>query len=225
MISPGSATKASNGEMAETVALLAHCFKNIHRQRMRGIPILNNALRVRALGFRRWQDFWLGALVTPWFINLIMLPATESGAALPTVGNKLSVCFPAGNFSFIAAHEDAIGRFLTCSLLSPVLEIHDQQLAEDTAREALLAIMDPGHPDAAGDIRASEIERIWHGEQQYIDNSTVPVDEEEFIAADTVAQTSTTSTAGAASPDMPTRRELFRRLLAADAATSEVSKS
>ncbi|MBQ0807008.1 MAG: [NiFe]-hydrogenase assembly chaperone HybE [Porticoccus sp.] len=152
-------------EIAEAVSRLEHCFHQVHQQRMQGIPILNNALQVCGVGFHPWQGFWLGVLITPWFINLVLLPATKATASLPGIGKKLTLAFPAGNFTFIAAHEEDIGAFLSCSLISPVTEITDQELAQQIAHETLLTIMDKKHSDNSDNISTKEIERIWRGEQ------------------------------------------------------------
>ena len=53
---------------------LEAAFLRIEREAMDGLPLLNKALRVQAVGFERWQGQWLGALVTPWFLNLVLVP-------------------------------------------------------------------------------------------------------------------------------------------------------
>ena len=58
----------------DAVSRLETTFGAIRRDRMQDVPILNPALQVEAIGMRAWQGHWLGALVTPWFINLVLLP-------------------------------------------------------------------------------------------------------------------------------------------------------
>jgi [NiFe] hydrogenase assembly HybE family chaperone len=53
---------------------LEAAFVRIQRDAMAGVPMLHPALRVQALGFARWEGHWLGALVTPWFLNLVLVP-------------------------------------------------------------------------------------------------------------------------------------------------------
>ena len=66
--------------MTEPVALpdpsarIEAAFRAILETRMRGLPVLNPAVEVEAVGFRAWEGHWLGMLVTPWFINLMLLP-------------------------------------------------------------------------------------------------------------------------------------------------------
>ena len=55
-------------------------FSMIERERMGDIPILNRALSVAAIGMRPFGEAWVCALVTPWFINLMLLPGTPDVA-------------------------------------------------------------------------------------------------------------------------------------------------
>ena len=111
--------------------------------------MLNPALRVQAVGFRPWGDHWLGILVTPWFMNLVLMPRiAERWQALPPRESRHHV-FPAGVFEFIGAHDGAVGEYQACSLFSPMFEFADPQSAQDTAVAALEALFDAGSRDAA----------------------------------------------------------------------------
>lgn len=123
---------------------LAAAFRAIHATRMRGLPFVNERLAVEAVGFRPWNERWLGVLVTPWFMSLVLLPADAPGArwqALKT-GASAAYAFPAGVFEFIGGHEDAIGEFQSCSLFSPMFEFADQATARLAAEAALAALFD-----------------------------------------------------------------------------------
>lgn len=136
-------------------------FRRIERTRMAGLPILNPVLRVQAVGLRRIDDGCLGALITPWFISLVLLPCEGGDWQDLPVGSRLSRRFPSGAYDFLVADEPPIGRYQTCSLLSPVLELADQETAVAFAEAALRLIQDPGQRDLASDTRAAEIERRW----------------------------------------------------------------
>jgi [NiFe] hydrogenase assembly HybE family chaperone len=119
---------------------------------MQDVPILNNRLRVACIGMRVCDDGWLAALVTPWFINLMLLPADGEAADAwrrSEIGSKSLHQFPAGRFEFIVGELADIGRYRMCSLFSPVLEFEDQAAAELTAAAALEALFDAEH---GGDI-------------------------------------------------------------------------
>lgn len=125
---------------------LEAAFRRIERERMRGVQILNQALGVRALGFRRERDGWLGVLVTPWFMNFMLLPAEGMPWTPLAEGEKRTLAFPAGGFEFIGGFERAIGEYQSCSLLSPVLEFADQEAACAVALAALDALFVPEEP-------------------------------------------------------------------------------
>jgi [NiFe] hydrogenase assembly HybE family chaperone len=126
----------------EVAARLETAFRRIRDERMAGVPILNAAIEVEAVGLRPWQGHWLGALVTPWFINLMLLPGAGEWRG---VADRDSVwhAFPTGRFEFIAASEPGVGPYHACSLLSPVLEFADHETARETARVAVESLFDP----------------------------------------------------------------------------------
>ncbi|HJV60997.1 MAG TPA: [NiFe]-hydrogenase assembly chaperone HybE [Albitalea sp.] len=118
-------------------AALEAAFRRIERERMTGLPLLNPALRVQAVGFERWQGHWLGALVTPWFINLVLLPGVAEGWQRSAVGERSFHRFGAGDFAFLGNEEPELGEFQSCSLCSPVSDFPDHETALTTARMAL----------------------------------------------------------------------------------------
>lgn len=124
---------------------LVAVFRRIHQERMNDVPILNPRLTVEAIGTRAWNGHWLSALVTPWFINLMLLPETEEiAAAWKTLklGAKTLHRFPSGRFEFIVGEEGELGRYQMCSLFSPVLEFEGQEAARLAAEAALDALFD-----------------------------------------------------------------------------------
>jgi len=120
---PGSALEAS--------------FRRIESERMAGVPLLNPALRVQAVDFTRWQQHWLGALVTPWFLNLVLVPGAAEGWRCAGNGERVFHRFGAGDFAFLGSEEPEIGEFQSCSLISPMADFADQASAVATARAAL----------------------------------------------------------------------------------------
>lgn len=124
-------------------AALQRRFEHIHRHQMADVPMLNPALRVEALGFREWQSHWLGVLVTPWFMNLVLFPRLP--AHWQPIGERESrhYVFPAGVFEFLGARDAELGDYQACSLFSPMFEFADHAAAHDTALAALQALFDP----------------------------------------------------------------------------------
>ncbi len=126
---------------------LESAFRKIEQERMRDIPILNPALSVACIGMHLFEGGWLSVLITPWFINLLILPGNEADAKTWSDiagGTKVMHQFPAGTFEFICASEDGIGPYRMCSLFSPVLEFENQEAALATAEASLSALFDAG---------------------------------------------------------------------------------
>ena len=115
--------------------------------RMRGLPIVNPALAVEAVGFAPWEGHWLGVMVTPWFINLALLPREPAKWQPLPQGTKRKYAFPAGVYEFIGADDPAIGEYQLCSLFSPVLEFENQDTARLVAKLAREALFDPQHAE------------------------------------------------------------------------------
>ena len=129
----------------ELTRKLEATFGMIERERMGGVPILNPALRVAAVGMRAHGQTWACGLVTPWFINLMLLPGTPELAAAWSgfsIGTKVSHDFPAGTFEFLCGADEALGPYRMCSLFSPVLEFENQEAALAAAEAAMGALFE-----------------------------------------------------------------------------------
>jgi [NiFe] hydrogenase assembly HybE family chaperone len=141
--------------MAETLLrpcpapALEAAFGAVLREQMQDMPMVNPVLSVQAVGFRPWGGFWLGVLVTPWFMNLWLMPRDD--AQWQSIGEreKRRYVFPAGVFEFIGGLHAALGDYQACSLFSPMFEFENAEAARDTALASLEALMDDGQPAAA----------------------------------------------------------------------------
>jgi [NiFe] hydrogenase assembly HybE family chaperone len=138
--------QVANEGAPDPAPALQRAFETIHRTRMRDMPMCNHALQVEAVDFRRWNGLWLGALVTPWFINLMLLQDAPQVWTRRRVGEKAVFAFPAGRFEFIAGREPLIdgvdGEYLSCSLFSPVFEFADHETARMAAQMSLAGLFD-----------------------------------------------------------------------------------
>ena len=130
--------------MTTRVPRLVAAFEQIASTRMAGVPVLNAALSVEAVGFEPQADAAgesgvVGVLVAPWFMNLIWLPADAADESHRIGETRLHVLGGA-RFQFIGAHEPSIGAYSACSMFSPMFEFADQEAARATAREVLNAL-------------------------------------------------------------------------------------
>nr|WP_273283783.1 [NiFe]-hydrogenase assembly chaperone HybE [Methylibium petroleiphilum] len=176
---PASSSPAA--VLSRRVSDLVALFRSIERERMAGVPVLNPALQVEAVGFELAFDPTVadlpsgsdaeavGIIVTPWFMNLVAMPLERRDDA---AGVGVSRTRPIGseNFDFIGSHEPAFGSYAACSLFSPMFEFGDQAAAVATARAVLTTLRTPvaaveqtvsparrsfllGRSSAAGEVR------------------------------------------------------------------------
>lgn len=87
-------------------AAVQRWFEHVHTERMQDLPFLNPALSVRALDFRRCEGDWLGAVVTPWSVQLMLVPGGGALWVDTAVGERSMVALPVGRLAFIADEGD-----------------------------------------------------------------------------------------------------------------------
>lgn len=154
------------GDESEAAARLSQkleaVFAAIERERMQEIPILNPKLSVACIGMRAYNGLWVSILVTPWFINVMLLPRSEDDVqawSAADLGTKVQHQFPAGAFEFICGAEAELGPYRMCSLFSPVLQFEDQDAALVAAEGALGALFEAEKPSAPEKKEAPQLSR------------------------------------------------------------------
>lgn len=144
-------------------SLIEAVFRRIESERMAGLPMLNPTLAVAAVGFARQGDDWRGVLVTPWGIQLLLLPAVEHWP-VPAPHERAFREYPAGTFAFLPNNEEELGDYLSCALISDMKPFADQETALATARACLIALdMPAGQSRAADHAPVSDRRRRFLG--------------------------------------------------------------
>lgn len=154
---------ASPVQLAARMQALVDFYRHVQTERMAGIPLLNPALSVEAVGFE-WaspveegaEPVAEGVLITPWFMSLLRLPSMN----LPhghRVGCKFVRNFGSERFDFIGAHDPAIGYHETCALFSPMNGFTGQDLARETAQASLALVRPQPEPDAVPPVAAEPL--------------------------------------------------------------------
>ena len=126
--------------MTIKVADLVARYQAIHEERMRDLPIVNPRLAVEAVGFEQWEDKDLGVLITPWFMNLVLLPDTGKLADLPQ-GERVECRFPSGPCELTVYRDEELGTYLAAVLFRTVADFPDQDVARAVAEEALANVL------------------------------------------------------------------------------------
>lgn len=123
--------------MQQAVDKLITDYRRIAEERMRGLPICNDRLSVEAVDFRQWEGHTVGVLITPWFINLVLLPEEPAKSSEHAGELQTEWEFPSGRLAFDTCETELAGSYQSAALFSTVSDFPDQ----DTAREVARAVM------------------------------------------------------------------------------------
>jgi [NiFe] hydrogenase assembly HybE family chaperone len=121
--------------------LVEEAFFRIQREQMADVPILNPALVVEAVDFQRWQGHWLGVVITPWCMSILLLPGSQENWVSAGQNKRRFVKFPAGDFAFLGGVEAELGEYQSCSLFSPMDKFATQLEATQTARASVIGLL------------------------------------------------------------------------------------
>jgi len=163
---PPPATPLTNNPAPRLEAM----YRRIWLASMRDLPFVNLALSVEAIGFRRWLAAastgradgdaparsadswqcgsdgmlgdWVGAMITPWFINLLILPGGGDLWSDRPSGQRCHIVFPVGPLEFIADDDASaeVPAFQYCPLFAPPGQFASQAAARAAAIAALNAM-------------------------------------------------------------------------------------
>ena len=129
--------------MSSVVEKLVERFDYIGKERIQGLPIYNDKLAVEAVDFQPCEGGQIGVLITPWFVNVMLLLDDDKPWQFKELGEKVKFNLPTGEQEFTIGEEDAIGRYLFRSVVSPTHCYKSQPPAQSAARKALSQLMTP----------------------------------------------------------------------------------
>lgn len=115
-------------------------YHTVYVETMRDLPICNSALEVEVVGPSALSEHQLDVLITPWFMNLILLPGDETWAD-EIAGAICSMPLPSGPCEFTVCQDEVLGTFLSAVLFHSVSDFADQETAVAVARETLLQLL------------------------------------------------------------------------------------
>ena len=139
---------SANAHIGPIGRSLENAYSHVQNTHMLGLPIVNPALRVEAVGLREWDGLCVGVIVTPWCMNVFAL-SLPGGRELPPaqVGTTRAMDLPTGSYGLLTAHLPQVGHHLTGSLFSPMDAFASQEQAVAAARDALALMFDTDTDD------------------------------------------------------------------------------
>jgi [NiFe] hydrogenase assembly HybE family chaperone len=119
--------------------LEAH-YRHVWQTRMHDMPFVNPALGVEAIGFALYEGDWLGVVITPWFLNLLLVSGGGQLWGDIPAGERRYLNLPCGTMQFIADDDPDIGPYQYCPLIAPVSNLTDMAQARAVAADALKTV-------------------------------------------------------------------------------------
>lgn len=138
-------TETSSNQQLQPPSRVLHLqqrFTHIADNEMADLPLNRHNIMVEALHFSRWQDGFLGILVTPWTMNLTYLP-TVFQTQTQAIGTKQNYQFGDNHLEFITAYDDELGQYHVCSLESPIVSFSTQSEAQLIAKIIIDNLLNP----------------------------------------------------------------------------------
>lgn len=117
---------------------------------MRDLPLYNAKVAIEAVGFRPFgDDALIGVALTPWFMNLIVLPLEPAPMDMAQIGKSVVIELPAGQRNFVVGGNEIVGLYKAHSLHSPVLNFTLPGQARAEAERQLAMLLTPPAADPA----------------------------------------------------------------------------
>ncbi len=135
--------------------------------RMRDLPFYNDGLEIEAVGFRDWEEHCLGIVITPWFINLMLLPGPADDWTGLRQGDQSDWHLPAETIRFTANCPEEGDVYLTAPVFTNVVGVPDHAAARAIALQVLDGLLakpgtesaPPGHAVSRRDLLRGKVKR------------------------------------------------------------------
>lgn len=136
---PSSNRPAVPREENPTAFLEAH-YRHVWQTRRPDFPTVNVALAVELVGFARYEGDWLGVVITPWFLNLVLISGGGQLWGDIPAGERRYLNLPCGTMPFIADDDPEIGSYQYCPLIASVDQLPNMATARLVAADAMATV-------------------------------------------------------------------------------------
>lgn len=130
-------------------ALVQQAFEKVAQtEDMLALPFYHRDIQVKSIDFQLFEEQWIGVVLTPWMMNIVILPGPTQIWPQRQIGDKLGLQFPRGKVLFIVGEMDEIGQYLSCSVKSPLDQHIGALIYEQLAQDVLKDLLGQKEPDS-----------------------------------------------------------------------------
>lgn len=146
--------------MNDTVTNLVRRFQQIGTERILGLPIYNDKLTVEAVDFQECDGGLIGVLVTPWFMNVMLLPKDTTPYHHQELGEKVKYQLQSGEHEFVIGEDEEVGRYLFRTITSPTHCYKKQMAAVNAGNKALNALLTPTEQEQEKPANTQQVQKV-----------------------------------------------------------------
>lgn len=133
-----------DGFDSNPAARLEQAFCQVARESMTGLPFYRPQIPVKACGFQLFEGQWFGAILTPWMLQLMLLPGPGQRWLHRRAEDRVALALPQGEMLFRPGEIAPDLYYLSCSLMSPMeASLSAEQAVELAQNSAKLALSFP----------------------------------------------------------------------------------
>lgn len=124
-------------------------FRQIAEGEMQSLAFVHPEMPVYVTPFSLFEGQWLGCVLTPWMLSLLIIPGPHQRWLRRNISERLGLKLPYGEMTFITGELPALGQYLSCSLLSPLPRELDAEQGQSLAQDCLKMALSLPVADAA----------------------------------------------------------------------------
>lgn len=107
------------GFATDPAPLLVAQYERIAQEEMQGLPFYHATMPI-VVECVLFEGQWLGCVLTPWMLSLVVLPGPDKLWPVRRSSDRLALRLPCGNLTFMVGELPETGQLLACSLMSPL---------------------------------------------------------------------------------------------------------
>ena len=89
-------------------------------ENMRDLPFYRHDIPCFTPNFVLFEGQWIGTVLTPWMMSIVVLPGPQQQWEERAIGDKLGLQLPYNTFTFTVSGVESVPQYLSSSLLSPL---------------------------------------------------------------------------------------------------------
>lgn len=108
---------------------------------MQELPFYRSDIPCFAPKFVLFEEQWVGTILTPWMLSVLILPGPDSYWQPRLLGDKIAVQLPYKSMTFTVSGIEQIPQYLSCSLQSPLATDLTANQAVQLAKDCLTMVL------------------------------------------------------------------------------------